>query len=66
MVSESSGVGTSHGSGSGSGSGESSDPACLVLPNAGCTVVCIESYSGSPPGHLSIIQGDLIEGEMVH
>ncbi|XP_037071274.1 SH3 and multiple ankyrin repeat domains protein 3-like [Pollicipes pollicipes] len=60
VVSESSGVGTSNGSGSGE-SCDTNPETGILLPGAGTTVVCMEAYSSSLPGHLSIMQGDIIE-----
>ena len=62
MVSESSGVGTSNGSGSGESVPDTNPEAGLLLPGAGTTVVCMEPYTSSLPGHLSIAHGDIIEG----
>lgn len=53
VISDSSGVGTSQ-----------SDTTNNSLSIPGTTVVCVESYaSGGIPGHLSINQGDILEGE---
>ena len=62
VVSESSGVGTSNGSGSGESVPDTNPEAGLLLPGAGTTVVCMEPYTSSLPGHLSIAHGDIIEG----
>lgn len=53
VISDSSGVGTSQ-----------SDTTNNSLTIPGTTVVCVESYtSGGIPGHLSINQGDILEGK---
>jgi SH3/ankyrin repeat-containing protein len=49
IISDSSGVGTAN-----------SDTTYLAAP--GSMVVCIESYSTQEEGHLSIREGDIIEG----
>lgn len=51
IISDSSGVGTS--------TSDTTNPS-ITLP--GTTVVCIESYNSGLPGHLSITQGDILEG----
>lgn len=50
IISDSSGVGTAN-----------SDS--ITLP--GTSVVCIENYSSSQPGHLRLSQGDILEGNLV-
>ena len=52
IISDSSGVGTSN--------SDTTNPS-ITLP--GTTVVCTESYSSNIPGHLSIAQGDILEGD---
>ncbi|XP_039278871.1 SH3 and multiple ankyrin repeat domains protein 3 [Nilaparvata lugens] len=49
IISDSSGVGTSN----------SDTTASVNLP--GTTVVCVENYSSTQPGHLRISQGDILE-----
>lgn len=49
IISDSSGVGTAN-----------SDTTYLATP--GSIVVCIESYSSHGEGHISIREGDIIEG----
>lgn len=49
IISDSSGVGTSN-----------SDT--VTLP--GTSVVCIENYTSSQPGHLRLSQGDILEGKL--
>lgn len=52
IISDSSGVGTAN-----------SDTNCSIsMP--GTTVVCIESYTSTENGHLSIREGDIIEGKL--
>lgn len=52
IVSDSSGVGTAN-----------SDTTNGSLSMPGSTVVCIESYTSKEDGHLSISDGDIIEGK---
>lgn len=49
IISDSSGVGTAN-----------SDS--ITLP--GTSVVCVENYSTSQPGHLRLCQGDILEGRL--
>ena len=51
VISDSSGVGTSQ-----------SDTTNNSLSIPGTTVVCVDSYNSGIPGHLSINQGDILEG----
>lgn len=53
IISDSSGVGTSN----------SDTTVSISLP--GTVVVCTENYTATQPGHLSVAQGDLIEGKIV-
>lgn len=48
IMSESSGIGTN-------------SDSTITLP--GTTVVCVEPYRSNQPGHLSIQQGDILEGK---
>lgn len=50
VISDSSGVGTSQ------------SDTTNSLSNPGTTVVCVEGYSSGIPGHLTINQGDILEG----
>ncbi|XP_075212417.1 SH3 and multiple ankyrin repeat domains protein 3-like isoform X2 [Lycorma delicatula] len=52
IISDSSGVGTSN-------SDTTASAGSVSLP--GTTVVCLENYSSSQPGHLRISQGDVLE-----
>lgn len=54
VISDSSGVGTS----------QSDTTNSLSIP--GTTVVCVESYSSGISGHISINQGDIIEGKIIY
>lgn len=49
IISDSSGVGTSN------------SDTVVTLP--GTSVVCIENYTSTQPGHLRLTQGDVIEGD---
>lgn len=48
---------------SGVGTATSDLSNSISLP--GTTVICLENYSSNLPGHLSIMQGDILEGECV-
>lgn len=50
IISDSSGVGTSN------------SDTVVTLP--GTSVVCIENYTSTQPGHLRLSQGDVIEGNL--
>lgn len=53
IISDSSGVGTAN-----------SDTNCSIsMP--GTTVVCIESYTATESGYISIREGDIIEGKLL-
>lgn len=52
IISDSSGVGTAN-----------SDTTNGSLSMPGSTVVCIESYTATEDGHLTIQSGDIIEGK---
>lgn len=52
IISDSSGVGTAN-----------SDTTNCSLSMPGSTVVCIESYTSKDEGHISIREGDIIEGK---
>lgn len=60
ITSDSSGVGTG-GSGSGSSCETTSDIA-LILP--GMLVICTQNYSNEEPDHLTLVKGDIIEGNI--
>lgn len=51
IISDSSGVGTSN-----------SDTTTCSLQNTGATVVCLQPYEAATPAHLTLNQGDIIEG----
>lgn len=46
---------------SGVGTATSDLSNSISLP--GTTVICLENYSSNLPGHLSIMQGDILEGK---
>ncbi|KAJ0179155.1 hypothetical protein K1T71_004867 [Dendrolimus kikuchii] len=50
IISDSSGVGTSN-----------SDTTTCSLHHAGATLVCLQPYDGTAPGHVRLNQGDIIE-----
>lgn len=52
IISDSSGVGTAN-----------SDTTIGSISLPGSTVVCIETYNTKEEGHLSVREGDIIEGE---
>lgn len=55
IISDSSGVGTAN-----------SDTTNCSLSMPGTTVVCIESYTTKEDGHISIREGDIIEGTFIN
>lgn len=52
IISDSSGVGTAN-----------SDTTNCSISMPGSTVVCVEAYSSTEDGHISIREGDIIEGK---